>query len=108
MAEIATWAVIAALAAATFATRLSFLALFAHGELPAWLRRVLHYVPPAVLAAIVTPQLLAGSPGPQALADGPRVAAALLALAIAYLTRSALLTIILGMAALWGLRALLS
>lgn len=96
---------IAVLGAATFATRLSFIALFAQGELPRWLRHVLHYVPPAVLAAIVAPQLLA-APGAAAALDGPRSLAALLALAIAWRTRSTLLTIGLGMAALWGLRAL--
>lgn len=106
MAEIAVWGIIAALGAATFATRLSFIALFARAELPHWLKRVLHYVPPAVLAAIVAPQLFSGAPGPGAVPDAPRVIAALLALAVAWRTRSTLLTIGLGMAALWGLRAL--
>lgn len=106
MAEIAVWGVIAALGVATFATRLSFIALFAQTELPHWLRRVLYYVPPAVLAAIVAPQLLSGAPGQHAAPDAPRVIAALLALAVAYRTRSTLLTIGLGMAALWSLHAL--
>ena len=107
MAEIAIWGIIAALGAATFATRLSFIALFAQTELPRWLKRVLRYVPPAVLAAIVAPQLFAGAPGPGAVPDAPRVMAALLALAVAWRTRSTLLTIVLGMAAQWGLRAFL-
>lgn len=107
MAEIAVWAVIAGLAAATFATRLSFLALYARTELPRWLRRALHYVPPAVLAAIIAPQLLSGPPGLNATPDAARVTAALLGLAAAYFTRSTLLTIVLGMATLWGVRLLL-
>lgn len=107
MAEIAIWGVIAALGAATFATRLSFIALFAQTELPHWLRRALYYVPPAVLAAIITPQLLSGAPGQNMALDAPRIIAALLALVVAYRTRSTLLTIVLGMAALWGMRALL-
>ena len=106
MAEIAIWGVIAALGAATFATRLSFIALLAQTQLPHWLRSALYYVPPAVLAAIIAPQLLAGAPGPHLALDAPRVLAALLALVVAYRTRSTLLTIVLGMAALWGLRAL--
>jgi branched-subunit amino acid transport protein len=77
MAEIAIWGVIAALGLATFATRLSFLALLGEGELPRWLKQILHYVPPAILAAIVAPQLLAGAPGLAATLDGPRTAAAL-------------------------------
>ena len=103
MADIAIWGVIAALGTATFATRLSFLALLGEGELPVWLRHVLHYVPPAILAAIVAPQLLAGAPGLAATLDGPRTAAALAGLAVALVTRSTFATIAVGMAVLWGL-----
>jgi len=103
VADIATWGVIAALGLATFATRLSFLALLGEGELPAWLRHVLHYVPPAILAAIIAPQLLAGAPGPEAALDGPRTAAALAGFAVAWLTRSTFAAIAAGMAVLWGL-----
>ncbi len=103
MAEIAIWGVIAALGLATFATRLSFLALLGEGELPLWMRRILHYVPPAILAAIVAPQVLAGAPGLAATLDGPRTAAALAGFAVAYATRSTFATIAVGMAVLWGL-----
>ncbi len=106
MAEIATWGVIAALGVATFATRLSFLALLGEGELPRWLRRILHYVPPAILAAIIAPQLLAGAPGLGASFDGPRCAAALAGFAVAYFTRSTFASIAVGMAVLWGLTLL--
>lgn len=106
MAEIAIWGVIAALGAATFATRLSFLALLGEAELPLWLKRILHYVPPAILAAIVAPQILAGAPGLAATLDGPRTAAALAGLAVALLTRSTFATILVGMAVLWGLTLL--
>ena len=103
MADIAIWGVIAALGLATFATRLSFLALLGEGELPRWLKHVLHYVPPAILAAIVAPQLLAGAPGLAATLDGPRAAAALAGFAVAWFTRSTFATIAVGMAVLWGL-----
>ena len=106
MADIAIWGVIAALGTVTFATRLSFLALLGEGELPVWLRHVLHYVPPAILAAIVAPQLLAGAPGLAATLDGPRTAAALAGLAVALVTRSTFATIAVGMAVLWGLTLL--
>ncbi len=106
MAEIAIWGVIAALGLATFATRLSFLALLGEGELPLWLRRILHYVPPAILAAIIAPQILAGAPGLAATLDGPRTAAAIAGFAVAYLTRSTFATIAIGMAVLWGLTLL--
>jgi branched-subunit amino acid transport protein len=103
MAEIAIWGVIAGLGAATFATRLSFLALLGEGELPHWLRRILHYVPPAILAAIVAPQILAGAPGMAATVDGPRSVAALAGLAVALATRSTFATMAAGMTVLWGL-----
>ena len=106
MAEIAIWGVIAALGLATFATRLSFLALLGEGDLPAWLRHLLHYVPPAILAAIIAPQVLAGAPGLAATLDGPRTVAALAGFAVAWLTRSTLATIAAGMAVLWGLTLL--
>lgn len=106
MAEIAVWGVIAALAALTFTTRLSFIALFAHTDPPHWLRRPLHYIPPAILAAIVATQVFAETPGAGTTFDKPRIIAALLALVVAYCTRSMILTISLGMATLWGVRAL--
>ncbi|MBL8504016.1 MAG: AzlD domain-containing protein [Rhodocyclaceae bacterium] len=103
MAEIAIWGVIAGLGLATFATRLSFLALLGEAELPRWLKQILHYVPPAILAAIVAPQLLAGAPGLAATLDGPRTAAALAGLAVAWASRSTFATIAAGMAVLWAL-----
>ena len=106
MAEIAVWGVIAALAALTFTTRLSFIALFAHTDPPDWLRRPLLYIPPAMLAAIVAVQVFAETPGAGTV-DGSRVIAALLALMAAYRTRNMILIISVGMATLWGVRALL-
>jgi branched-subunit amino acid transport protein len=106
MAEIAVWGVIAALGLATLATRLSFLALMGEAGLPLWLRRVLHYMPPAILAAIIAPQLLAGAPGPAATLDGPRGIAALAAFAVAFHSRSTFAPIAVGMAVLWGLHLL--
>lgn len=105
MAEIAVWGIIAALAALTFTTRLSFIALFAHSDPPHWLRRPLRYIPPAMLAAIVAVQVFAEAPDTETV-DGSRVIAALLALLVAYLTRNMILIIGVGMAALWGVRAL--
>ncbi len=103
MSEIAIWVVIAALGLATFATRLSFLVLLGEGELPRWLKHVLHYVPPAILAAIIAPQLLSGAPGLTATLDAPRTLAALAGFAVAWATRSTLATIAAGMLVLWGL-----
>ncbi len=100
------WIVILALAAVTFATRLSFLGLLAHVELPRLLRRALAYVPPAILAAIIVPQVFPAVAGVPSL-DPARLLAAALASLVAWKTRNTLATVSIGMLALWGLQALL-
>ena len=50
-------AVVAAMAAITFATRYSFFALPPDNAFPPWVGRVLAHVPVAVLTAIVVPML---------------------------------------------------
>ena len=51
-------AVVAAMAAITFAVRYSFFALPPRAKFPPWVGRVLAYVPVAVLTAIVVPMVL--------------------------------------------------
>lgn len=99
------WLTILALAATTFVTRLSFMGLLPHVELPRVLQRTLAYVPPAILAAIIAPQVF---PVVQELPtlNWPRLIAALVAVAVAFRTRSTLATVCVGMLVLWGLQAL--
>ena len=107
MDETYVWAVIALLAAATLASRLSFIAFSTHLRLPPLLRRALAYLAPAILAAIIVDQVFpATSDGGPSL-DLPRLGAALLAVAVAWRTRSTMATIGSGMVALWALQALL-
>ena len=108
MAAETLWAVIVAVAVATQATRLSFLAWGAHIELPRLLQRGLAYLPAAILAAIIAPQVFTGA-GPADLPwpDPARLTAAVAAFAIALTTRSTLLTVFLGMGVFWGAQALL-
>jgi len=99
------WLVVAGMAAVTLALRASFLLLPESARLPPLLRRALAYVPPAVLAAIVAPALFA--PGEVAL--GPidaRLPAGLVAIVVAWRTRSVLATLVSGMGVLWTLTAL--
>ncbi|HUY04160.1 MAG TPA: AzlD domain-containing protein [Rhodocyclaceae bacterium] len=100
------WIVILALAAATFATRLSFLGLFAHVELPRLVRRALAYMPPAILAAIIMPQVFPAVAGVPSF-DPARLLAAVIASLVAWKTRSTMATVSIGMLALWGLQAIL-
>ena len=68
--------------------------------------QALRCVPPAVMAAIIAPPLFFAVGAPTIVPDLPRIAAATLAALIAWRTRSTLLTVVLGMLALWGLQAL--
>jgi branched-subunit amino acid transport protein len=50
------WAVILVVGALNFLSRLSFIALFAHFEMPPLVARGLRFVPAAMLTAIVVPR----------------------------------------------------
>jgi branched-subunit amino acid transport protein len=90
----------------TFATRLSFIALLGRVETPPLLTRALRYVPPAVLSAIVFPELLLKEGKVDVTLHNQRLLAGLLAVLVAWRTKSVLLTIAVGMGALWALQLL--
>ena len=52
------WLTIFLVGLGTYVTRLSFILLFGRREIPAVVRRALRFVPPAVLTAIIFPELL--------------------------------------------------
>jgi len=89
----------------TFLTRLSFILLHGKMSFPKWLERSLKYVPPAVLTAIIFPELLINA-GKLDLSPGnDRLISGVLAILVALTTRNTLVTILSGMAALWLLQA---
>ncbi len=91
----------------TFGMRLSFIYLLGRANVPDAARRALRFVPPAVLSALVLPELLM----PSGYLDvGPlnhRWLAGLVAILVAWRTRSILLTILAGMLVLLVLQLLL-
>ena len=89
---------------ATYLIRLSFIWLFGRQAVPEWLRRVLRFVPPAVLTAIVFPEVLMPSGQLDLAFSNARLAAGLLAALVAWRTRNAMLTIVVGMLVLWILQ----
>ena len=105
-AALSLWVVIVVVGALNYLSRLSFIAFFARREMPPLLARALKFVPAAMLTALIVPMIVAPSLGPPGEAV-PRVVAAVLAGAIALVTRSEMATIAAGMAALWALKALL-
>lgn len=90
----------------TFATRLSFIALLGRAESPPLLTRALRLVPPAVLSAIIVPELVLRNGAPDLSPGNLRLVAGLVAAAVALKARNVFLTIAAGMATLWALQAL--
>uniref|UniRef100_Q477Y1 Branched-chain amino acid transport n=1 Tax=Dechloromonas aromatica (strain RCB) TaxID=159087 RepID=Q477Y1_DECAR len=88
----------------TFLIRLSFIAFGHHLPDDPRIEAVLRYVPPAILGALIAPEIFTGANGLLLPPDNPRLWAALAALLVAWLTRSVLATIAAGMAALWAVQ----
>ncbi|HLQ85797.1 MAG TPA: AzlD domain-containing protein [Salinisphaeraceae bacterium] len=106
MSTTALWLTLVGAALITFLLRWSFIALSGVLELPAPLRRALQFVPAAVLAAIILPAVLISDNELQLPPENWRLLAAALAGLVAWRTHNIVLTLIVGMAALWGLTAL--
>ena len=94
------WPVIIIGGLLTFGMRLSFIYLLGRVDVPPATRRALQFVPPAVLSALVLPELLMPSGHLDLSFANHRWLAGLLAVLVAWRTRSTLLTILAGMAAL--------
>ncbi len=98
---ISIWVIIVGGMVVTYAIRLSFIALVPQERLPDLFRRSLRYVPPAVLAALITPELIRPE-GPYDISLGNhRLLAGVVAALIAWRSRNTWLTIATGMIMLW-------
>lgn len=84
----------------TFGMRFSFIYLFGKFEVPETLRRALHYVPPAVLSAIIFPEIFLQAGRLDITFTNTRLLAGVFAIVVAYFTKNTLITILAGMAAL--------
>ncbi|MBK8891817.1 MAG: AzlD domain-containing protein [Dechloromonas sp.] len=89
----------------TFLIRLSFIAFGHHLPDDPRITAVLGYVPPAILGALIAPEIAAVGGSISLSSENPRLWAALVALLVARLTRSVLATIAAGMLALWAIQA---
>ena len=98
------WLVILGVALVTFGLRASFIVFADPHRFPHGFRRALVFVPPAVLAAIVTPGLLAPEGAVVLGFANPRWIAGLVAIAFAIRMRTPLAAIASGMTALWLLQ----
>ena len=84
----------------TFGMRFSFIYLFGRFHIPETMRKALHYVPPAVLSAIIFPELFLQNQHLELSLGNHRLLAGLVAIITAYLTKNTLVTILVGMLAL--------
>ncbi len=98
------WLTMAAVGVGTYLIRLSFVGLLGRTGVPPWAVRLLRFVPPAALAALVVPAVLWRGADPGFHLGNERLLAAALAAAIALKSRNVLATIAGGMLALWGLQ----
>ncbi|HMZ08807.1 MAG TPA: AzlD domain-containing protein [Anaerolineales bacterium] len=85
----------------TFGMRFSLIYLFGKLEIPETMRKALHYVPPAVLSAIIFPELLIRNGALDISLTNTRLLAGLVAIITAWFSRNTLITILVGMAALF-------
>ena len=90
----------------TFGMRFSLIYLFGRFEVPETMRRALHYVPPAVLSALVFPELFMHDGVWDLSLENARLLAGLVAILVAWLSRNTLITIIARMLALFLLQLL--
>ena len=90
----------------TFGMRFSLIFLFGKFEIPETMRKALHYVPPAVLSAIIFPELLYQSNQLDFSFGNTRLLAGIVAILVAWYTKNTLITILAGMLALFLLKLL--
>lgn len=97
------WLIIIAMGVVTFGIRLLPIVLLGRIEIPLVVQRALRFVPPAVLSAIIAPELLMSSGQVNLSMGNARLIAGVLATVVAWRTKNVLLTIAVGMIALWVL-----
>ena len=101
MSEI--WVVMLSIGVLTFLTRLSFIYMHEKWQPPEVVTRALRFVPVAALTAIFVPEMALQN-GELALSlDNIRLLAGIIAIVVAWRTKSALWTIGVGMISFWAL-----
>jgi branched-subunit amino acid transport protein len=101
MSDLYLWSIILGGLIVTYLIRLSFILIIPIERFPERFRRGLRFVPPAVLAALITPEFLQ----PEGVWDlslgNERLIAGMLAIIVAWRTKNTWLTILVGMLSLW-------
>jgi branched-subunit amino acid transport protein len=98
------WLIIIGMGLATYGIRLSSIVLLGKREFPLIVRRALRFVPPAVLSAIIFPELFQHSGYFDLSLTNARLLAGVFASMVAWRSKNVLATIAVGMIALWILQ----
>ncbi|HEV8644410.1 MAG TPA: AzlD domain-containing protein [Burkholderiales bacterium] len=98
------WPVVIVAGVLTFLIRLSFISMLANWEMPPLFQRALGFVPPAVLTAIVFPELLIRDGHFAVNMENHRLTAGVIAILVAWRFKKIMPTIVAGMAVLWLLQ----
>ncbi|HZT99111.1 MAG TPA: AzlD domain-containing protein [Ktedonobacteraceae bacterium] len=106
MGPIELWLTFLCIGVITYAIRLSFILLFEKMVIPSFLMRALRFVPLAVLSAIILPALFLDGSRLDLSLGNARLLAGSIAAVVAWRTKNALLTIVVGMVGLWVLHIL--
>ena len=85
----------------TYSIRLSFILLIGRKPVPSWLSRMLRFIPPAVLTAIIFPDVFLRDGALYLSPANPRILAGLLAVLVIWKTRNSVLSILVGMLSMW-------
>jgi len=98
------WLTMAAAGLLTYLIRLSFMAILHRWQMPPLLERALRFVPPAVLSAIIFPELFITNGSIHISPANLRLVSGLVAALVGWKTRNILWTIASGMAVLYLLQ----
>ena len=100
------WLIIVGMGIVTYAIRLSLIVLLGRLDVPPLVQRALRFVPPAVLSAIILPEVLRPGGALDISFGNDRLIAGVLAAGVAWRTKNVFLSIAVGMVALWILSAM--
>ena len=99
------WLVVIVAGVITYLIRLSFILLLGDRDIPELFGRALRFVPPAVLSAIIFPELLIQEGSLSLSIGNPRLIAGILAALVAWRTKNVVFTFLVGMISLWILQS---
>lgn len=102
------WLIIIGMGVITYAIRLSMIVMSGQVQLSDQLQRALRYVPPAVLSAIILPEMVQPGGTLDISLGNERLLAGLIAIVVAWYTQNMIWTVAIGMITLWLLQAITS